>query len=136
MIKLNTNIDLGLLVLRLGVGGMMLIHGLSKIIGGIGAVKYLVEAAGMPSFLAYGVYVGEVIAPLMIVFGWRTRLGALLLAVNCIVAAVMYHPGGYLSLGATGGWSLELVGLYFLCALVLVVTGGGRYAINRRTVLD
>ena len=87
MIKLNTNINLGLLVLRLGVGGMMLIHGLSKIIGGIGSVKYLVEAAGLPSFLSYGVYVGEVIAPLMIIFGWRTRLGALILAVNCLVAA-------------------------------------------------
>ncbi len=122
--------------MRLGVGGMMLIHGLSKIIGGIGSVKYLVEAAGLPSFLSYGVYVGEVIAPLMIIFGWRTRLGALILAVNCLVAAVMYHPGGYASLGATGGWSLELVGLYFVGALVLIITGGGRHAINRRTMLD
>lgn len=136
MIKLNINIDLGLLVMRLGVGGLMLIHGLSKIVNGIGAVKYLVDSAGLPSFIAYGVYVGEVVAPIMLLIGFRTRLAAVIMAFNCLVAMIMYHPGGFFSLNDTGGWSLELIGLYFIGAVALFFTGSGRYSVSRKSIWD
>lgn len=136
MIPLNINTNLGLLIMRLGVGGLMLIHGLSKIAGGIGAVKYLVESAGLPSFIAYGVYVGEVIAPVMILIGLRTRIAAAIMAVNCLAAVFMYHPDGFLALNATGGWSLELIVLFLMGAVALFFTGAGRYALSRRSIWD
>jgi len=136
MIPLNININLGLLIMRLGVGGLMLLHGIAKVFGGIGTVKYLLEAAGIPSFLAYGVYIGEVIAPIMIVVGLRTRLAAAVMALSCLVAAALHHPGGIFSLNDTGGWSLELIGLYFIGAVALIFTGAGRYALSRRNIWD
>lgn len=114
----------------------MLIHGLSKIVNGIGAVKYLVESAGLPSFIAYGVYVGEVVAPIMLLTGFRTRLAAAIMAFNCLVAMIMYHPGGFFSLNDTGGWSLELIGLYFIGSVALFFTGSGRYSISRKSIWD
>ena len=136
MIQLNINTNLGLLIMRLGVGGLMLIHGLSKIAGGISTVKYLVESAGLPSFFAYGVYIGEVIAPIMILIGFRTRLAAAIMAFNCLVAVIMYHPGGFLSLDATGGWALEFIALYLIGAVALFFTGSGRFAVSRKSIWD
>ncbi len=136
MIPLNININLGLLIMRIGVGGLMLLHGIGKIFNGIGAVKYLLESSGIPSFLAYGVYVGEVIAPIMIVIGLRTRLAAAVMALSCLVAMAAHHPGGIFSLNEMGGWSLELIGLYFIGAVALVFTGAGRYALSRRSIWD
>ena len=136
MISLNINTNLGLLIMRLGVGGLMLLHGISKIFGGIDAVKHILESSGIPAFLAYGVYVGEVIAPIMILIGFRTRLAAAVMALSCFVAAATYHPGGIFSLNETGGWSLELIGLYLIGSMALFFTGAGRYALSSRSIWD
>ena len=65
----GTNSDAtGKLVLRLAIGGLMLFHGVAKMVNPdfmTGIVK-LVTAAGLPTEVAYGVYIGEVIAPVMI----------------------------------------------------------------------
>ena len=63
--------DLGKLTLRLSLGGLMLFHGFTKL-GNSGALQWIggqLGAAGLPEFLAYGVYVGEIVAPLMVVRG-------------------------------------------------------------------
>ena len=57
------NESIAKLLLRLALGGAILLHGIAKLTGGIGGIAGMVSAAGLPSFLAYGVYVGEVIAP-------------------------------------------------------------------------
>jgi putative oxidoreductase len=51
----------------------------------------VVVKAGLPSFVAYGVYVGEVVAPLMVVAGWHTRVGAALIALNMLFAIWLVH---------------------------------------------
>ncbi|MGE4517838.1 MAG: DoxX family protein, partial [Arcobacteraceae bacterium] len=56
--------DFGKLLLRLMVGGLMLFHGIAKINGGIDFIITKVTQEGFPEFLAYGVYIGEVVAPL------------------------------------------------------------------------
>ena len=50
--------------------------------------------------------VGEVIAPLFVVFGLWTRLGALIIAGNMIVAVLLVHTAQFFALNATGGWEL------------------------------
>ena len=52
----QTNQDLGKLVLRLSLGLLVLLHGVAKITGGIGFITQVVQDAGLPGFLAYGVY--------------------------------------------------------------------------------
>lgn len=133
---MNRNIDLGLLILRLSVGGLMLLHGMAKLFHGIGGIEQMVVSSGMPAFVAYGVYVGEIIAPLLIILGVATRLSALVFAVNCLVAMFMVHTADILMLTPQGGWAVELLGLYLFGALALVFTGGGNYALSRRYIWD
>lgn len=130
------NIDLGLLILRLSVGGLMLLHGISKLQHGISGIEGMVEAAGLPSFIAYGVYMGEVITPAFIILGLGTRAASLIFAFNCIVAALLAHAADIFTLSATGGWAVELLGLYFFGAVALVFTGGGKYALSRKFIWD
>lgn len=132
----SRNTDLGLLILRLAVGILMLLHGIAKLQHGIGGIEALTEAAGLPSFVAYGVYVGEVIVPIFIILGFATRAAALVFAFNCFTAAMLAHAGDIFTLNATGGWSVELLGLFFFGALALVFTGGGKYALSSKHIWD
>lgn len=133
---LKKNTDLGLLVIRLSIGVLMLLHGIAKIQHGITPIEGMVEAAGMPTFIAYGVYVGEVLAPIFIILGFGTRLAALIFSYNCFFAATLAHVGDLFTLTATGGWAVELLGLYYFGALALVCTGGGKYALSNKYIWD
>lgn len=128
--------DLGLLVLRLSIGVMMLLHGISKLLKGVEGIKSMVVSQGFPSFIAYGVLVGEVIAPILIIVGFRTRLSAAVLAFNCFVAWFLVHSGDLFTLNAQGGWAIELLGLFFFGSLTLFFTGGGKYAMSNKSMWD
>lgn len=130
------NIDLGLLILRVSVATMMLLHGGYKLINGIDGIKFLVLKGGFPELFAYGVYIGEVLVPLQIILGIRTRLGAAVLAFNCLVAAILAHSNDVFTLTSTGGWAVELLGLYFFGAVALMFTGAGKYALSTRSMWD
>ena len=108
------NDALGKLTLRLTVGLLMLFHGLAKILnpGSLEFIGSKLASFGLPPALAYGVYLGEVIAPLMIVLGIYTRLGGLIIVVNMLFAIFLVHTGELFSLTKTGGWSLELQAFY------------------------
>ncbi len=58
--------DAGKLLLRLAVGGLMLFHGIHKLIDGVDGISGMLAAQGLPGFIAYGVLVGEVVAPLLV----------------------------------------------------------------------
>ena len=60
--------DTGRLILRLSVGGLMLFHGIAKILhpGSLDFIGGMLNGYSLPAFLAYGVYIGEVLAPLMV----------------------------------------------------------------------
>ena len=75
-------------------------------------------------------YVGEVIAPLLVIVGLWTRAAALVIAVNMIVAVLLVHTGEFFTMSKTGGWALELQGLYFLGALAVALLGAGRLSLG------
>src|SRR5438477_2631093 len=77
MVMESTFLNLGLLILRLAVGGLMLFHGIAKINSGVEMLKPALVAKGIPDFFVYGIYIAEVLAPVMIILGIRTRLAAL-----------------------------------------------------------
>jgi putative oxidoreductase len=124
--------DTGKLILRLTVGILMLLHGAAKITGGIGSVSGMLESAGLPRELAYGVYIGEILAPLLVVFGFYARIGALVVVVNMLFAIYLAHTGDLFRLARTGGWALELQAFFLLGALCIALIGPGRYGFNRR----
>jgi putative oxidoreductase len=118
------------LLLRLILGVLILLHGISKIRGGPGFILDIVDKAGMPEPFGYLVYVGEVIAPILVIIGLWTRLAALVIAVNMVVAIVLVHLPQFFTLADTGGWALELQGLYVVVAICVALHGAGRYSIG------
>lgn len=125
------NDNLAKLILRLGVGGMLLLHGIHKALHGIGFIKALVTAQGLPEVIAYGVYIGEILAPIFLIIGWKSRFWAGIVAFN--MAAVLYltHMGDLFTLGSHGGWAVELPMFYLLGAVAITLLGSGKYAIMR-----
>lgn len=123
--------DAGKLILRLTLGILMLLHGIAKISGGVDGLEKMVAGAGLPSVLAYGVYVGEVLAPLLVIFGFYARVGAAIIVVNMLFAIFLAHRNDLFLLTRSGGWALELQGFFLFTALALVFMRPGRFGINR-----
>ena len=132
------NDDLGKLVLRLSIGGLMLFHGVSKILSGPGPIIDVVNQNDLPAFAAYGVYVGEVVAPIFVLLGIWTRPAALIMAINMIVAVALEHREQIFTLDKmSGAWAIELPALYFLGSIALLFLGAGRFSFFRgQGVLD
>jgi putative oxidoreductase len=131
---INTSFDdFGKLILRVALALLLLFHGISKMIGGVGFVSGMLAKAGLPAGLGYLVYIGEVIAPLMILFGVWTKAAAAVVAINMIVAVLLVHTAQFFTLSQTGGWALELQGLYFIGAVVVALQGAGRYSVGGET---
>lgn len=124
--------DLGKLTLRLTLGVLILLHGIAKISGGTTGVEKMLEGAGLPSFLAAGVYVGEVLAPILVVLGFYARVGAAVIVVNMLFAILLAHRADLFLLTKTGGWALELQAFFLFTALALMLMGPGRLSINQR----
>ena len=124
------NADLGKLIVRLTLGGLLLFHGIAKLLNGIGVIEGQLASHGLPTILAYGVYIGEVIAPLMVILGYQTRIGALIIVFNMIVAIALVHGHQLLTLSSNGGWALELQGFFLFSALALIFLGPGRYQLQ------
>ena len=122
--------DVAKLLLRVMLGGLILLHGISKIRGGPGFILDIVDKAGLPEPFGYLVYVGEVLAPILVIVGFWTRLAALVIAINMIVAVLLVHVGQLFTLNETGGWALELQGLYLVVAIAVALLGAGRYSIG------
>ena len=92
----------------------------------------LLEGTGLPGFLAHGVYVGEVVAPILVIIGFYARVGAALIVVNMLFAIMLVHRADLYVLSKTGGWALELQAFFLFAALALALMGPGRFAINQR----
>lgn len=109
-------------LLRIALAVLLLFHGWAKIRYGIGSIEGMVGATGLPGWLAYGVYAGEVVAPLLLLVGLWVVPAALVVAVNMIVAFVLVHTGQVLQLNGSGGWMLELQAFFFISALVVAMS--------------
>ena len=120
--------NFGLLVVRLVLGVCLFMHGVAKIMNGVGGVKGMLAAKGIPEFVAYGVYLGEIVAPVMIILGIFCRIGALLvLGLSGIILYVAYPD--LTAMNSHGGFTAEILYLYIGISLCLLATGGGRFAI-------
>ena len=124
--------DVGKLILRLTLGPLILLHGISKITHGVGGIEKMVQGVGLPAFFSYGAFIGEVLAPVLVIIGFYSRVGAALIVINMLFALGLAHRHEFLALTKHGSWALELQGFFLLTALALAFMGPGRYSINRR----
>jgi putative oxidoreductase len=133
MILSSLSPDTGRLILRLCVGGLMLFHGVAKIMhpASLDFISGMLTANNLPVFLAYAVYIGEVVAPLMVIVGYQARIGGLLIATNMLFALFLAHTGDIFSLSEHGGSAIELQLFYLLSATAVVFLGSGRLAFKQ-----
>jgi len=126
-------IDFGILIHRLSLGILMFLHGIAKIDKGVYSIESLLEQSGIPAIIAYGVYIGEIVAPVLIIIGYKTRIAAVIFAVNCLVAMLLAHPDEIFTITKTGAWGVELLGLYLFGSVVIFLTGPGKFSISNKS---
>lgn len=124
-----TNPDIGLLILRITVGGLLFLHGIHKISAGIENPMHLLTNNGLPGQLMYFVYISEVIAPVLLLMGVFTRISALTIIMTMITIFYVI-PGPLLGLDNHGASVIELQLLYLLIPVALFFTGPGRYRLK------
>lgn len=122
--------DTGKLVLRLALGILILLHGISKLSTGVSGVGGMLASHGLPSALAYLVYVGEIVAPALVIIGLYTRPAALIIVINMLVALWLVHTADLFALGKSGGWALELQGMFLFGAVAVALLGAGRLSVG------
>lgn len=125
--------DFGKLVLRLTLGLLLVLHGIAKVRypeGSLGFISGQLAKAGLSTSLAYGAYLGELVAPILIIIGVYSRLAAVVVIGNMLFAIGLVHLGQLASFTDMGGWALELQGFFLFNAVAIVFLGSGRFAIK------
>ncbi len=121
----------GKLLLRLGLGGLVLFHGAHRLLTGLDPVRAMLMDHRLPVALAYLVYLGEIVGPVLIILGLFTRIGAFLIALEVLLLVLLNGMPHVLAIAPDGGYALEVEALYFTAALTLMLIGGGRITLGR-----
>ncbi|AOW92328.1 DoxX family protein [Rhodococcus sp. WMMA185] len=131
-------LDLGLLVLRLAVGGTILVHGLQKLTGlwdgpGLGGFEEILASSGFQQAKLLSILgaVAEVAGGALLIFGLVTPLAA------ASVLAVMINAWAFRQVGQPGleyfaPTGTEYETLLGVCAGVIILTGPGRISLDGR----
>lgn len=137
MRKLLENSDLGLLFARLGVGSVLFVHGLGKLLG-VGPAAFpapefamMLSGMGLPVAIgfAYLVTFVEVLGGLGLVLGVLTRYFSIMAAIDMFAAMVLVHMSSGFAV-SNGGYEFVLV--MAMVALGLVFTGSGNYSVEEK----
>lgn len=136
ILKIEKNQALALLIQRVLVAFLLLFHGIANLTSGYTFIKSVFEGYGMPEFFAYGAFIGEIVAPLLIIAGFRTRLASLVLVFNMLVATLLAHAGDIFALNQYGGWAIELQLFYLFGGLAVFFSGAGSYAFSNQNSWD
>ncbi len=120
--------DISKLLARVGLGVLLLFHGIDKALHGVSFIEGMLNAHNLPDVVTYGVYIGEIVAPLMLIAGLMTPLAALIVIVNMVMAIMLAYSDAIFSLDAHGAWAIEVPMLYLIGALVIALLGPGRFS--------
>lgn len=133
---MKRNKNVAIFLFRISIPFTMLIYGIDKITNGTGFIGSLLDAYNLPSFLVYGVFIGEIIAPIMLLLGYRSRLAGLLFAFNCLLAILMAQVQYFFTLNQYGGWTLDLLFIYLVAGVAFYFSGAGKHAISTSHAWD
>ncbi|MGQ0639652.1 MAG: DoxX family protein [Gemmatimonadaceae bacterium] len=124
--------DWGKLLLRLTVAGLLLFHGVFKVKNGIDWMAGPLSAVGLPAVVGYGVYVAEIVAPVLLIVGKYTRLAGLVIAFDlCMAILLVLRERMFTVSPQGGGLAIELELLFLLGGLAIALLGSGRYALSQ-----
>ncbi len=116
--------DQPLRILAIGVGVLLLFYGVDKILHGIDFIVILLKEHHIPfpEYLAYAVYLGEVLAPLMLITGRYVPIAGALIVLDMLAAIFLVHSDNLFGIVENGAWSIEIPMLYLLIGAVLAST--------------
>jgi len=115
----------GLLILRIGIGGLMLVHGVGKIQGFSAMAESFPDPLGMGNQLSLIMAINaEVGCSILLIFGLFSRVASIPLAFTMVVALFVVH-------GADPWKVKELAALYLLVYVSLIFTGPGLFSIDQ-----
>lgn len=117
--------DLALLLLRVGFGGFMLTHGIPKI-NMLSDPSAFGDPIGVgPTVSLILALIGEVVAPILIIIGFKTKWAAIPAIITMGVAAFIFHAKDDLG-------TKEMALLYFIAFLVIFLAGPGKYSLDKK----
>ncbi|MFD2518632.1 DoxX family protein [Salinimicrobium flavum] len=119
------SIDIALLVLRIGVGGLMLTHGTPKLINLFTSEEIQFAdpfGLGQATTLVFAV-IAEFICSILVILGLGTRLAVIPPIITMLTAFFVIHA-------ADPFQRKELALMYLLIYITLLITGAGKYALD------
>ena len=124
---MKRNNDLGLLILRVGISILLLTHGYPKLMkfvdGNMDIVGDPIGVGGLISSIL--VLLGEVVAPVLVLIGLKSRWAALTAAVTMAVAAFVAHAGDPIA-------QKEKALLFLIGFLAVAIMGAGRFSFDKK----
>jgi len=130
--RVPANLDLALLLLRIVFAVLFLFHGIHKVKHGVGWMEGLLQGHGLPGFLRYGVFLGEVLAPVLVIVGLFTRPAAAVMSVTMIFALWLVHyPNDFVINPQGGGLQIELQLLFLFLGVFFSLVGAGRLSLGK-----
>ncbi|WP_276166641.1 DoxX family protein [Zobellia alginiliquefaciens] len=117
--------DIGLALLRIAASAMMAVHGYGKLQMLINGAEFgdPIGIGATPSlFLAV---LAELVCPILIIFGFKTRWAAIPTAITMAVAAFLVH-------GADPFQKKELALMYLAVFVSIILLGPGKYSVDKR----
>lgn len=121
----KASIDFGLLLMRVGFSAGMMTHGYGKFLKVIQGNFEFGDPIGIgPTFSLILAAIGEFIAPILIILGWKTRLATIFPTLTMLVAFAIAHDGDPFS-------RKEKAFVYLIAFLTLYFTGPGKYSLGK-----
>jgi len=129
--RVVNNGDIGRFFLRVPLALLMIFHGFNKLLHGYGFVETVLLKSRLPGYLAHGILVGELLAPLLMLLGIYTRPAALTQVGIMVMAIYLVHSKDLFSFNEHGGYALELQILYLSGSLAVFFFGAGRFSFSK-----
>ena len=121
----TASINFGLLLLRVGFSVGLMTHGYGKFMKVIQGNFEFGDPIGIgPTFSLILASIGEFIAPILILIGWKIRIASLFPIITMLVAFAIAHDGDPFS-------TKEKSFVYLIAFLTLYFTGPGKYALGK-----
>lgn len=123
---MTSTYHIGLLLVRLTFSGMMLTHGIPKLLRLIQGDMSFGDPIGIgttPSFIL--TVLAEAICPLLIIIGYKTRLASIPVIITMAVAAFIVHGADPIS-------TKEKALLYLFAFGVIALLGAGKHSVDRK----
>jgi putative oxidoreductase len=121
----NTQVDVVLLLLRIGVGAMMLVHGLPKLelLMAGGEIQFPVVMGMNPTLSLILAVFAEFFCSILLILGLTTRFATIPLIITMLVAVFVIH--------ANDPFANQELGLHYLLAyLALLILGAGKFSVD------